>query len=123
MLDEEGNEMLNPDGTTMMTTRIVELPRDISDQYDPIPEPVDLSEEPLTPELAEEIEENEGDITLDVINKLMMEFDPQGSPTSRTTSGSSIEGSTSCISPSVPQKGMPPRRNKSRNHKWRLRHD
>lgn len=78
VLDEEGNEMLNPDGTTMMTTRIVELPRDISDQYDPIPEPVDLSEEPLTPELAEEIEENEGDITLDVINKLMMEFDPQG---------------------------------------------
>ncbi|KAE8305702.1 hypothetical protein GL50803_003666 [Giardia duodenalis] len=75
--DENGNAMLNPDGSPLTKTVVIPLDRDISDQYDPIPEPDDISEE------EEEIEEDEVEeeppikITDELISDIFWEFDKQ----------------------------------------------
>ena len=75
--DENGNAMLNPDGSQMTKTVVIPLDRDISDQYDPIPEPEDISEEEPEPE-DEEVEEDELiEVNDQLIEDLMEEFDPQ----------------------------------------------
>ena len=74
--DENGNAMLNPDGSQMTKTVVIPLDRDISDQYDPIPEPEDISEEELEPE-DEEVEDELIEVNDQLINDLMEEFDPQ----------------------------------------------
>ena len=75
--DENGNPMLNPDGTQMTKTVVVELDRDVSDQYDPIPEPEDISEEELTPEGEDEEEGEMIQVTNELINEIFWEFDKQ----------------------------------------------
>ena len=78
LLDDEGNPVHNPDGTPATTVRVFALPRDISDDYDPIPEPGDLTDEELTPEEEEKEEDKELiKVDDDLIKKLVEEFDPQ----------------------------------------------
>lgn len=78
LFDAEGNPVYNPDGTQATETRVFALPRDISDDYDPIPEPDELTDEELTPEEEEKDEEN-GLIKVDddLLMKILQEFDPQ----------------------------------------------
>lgn len=78
LFDAEGNPVYNPDGTQATETRVFALPRDISDDYDPIPEPGELTDEELTPEPEEKDEEN-GLIKVDddLLMKILQEFDPQ----------------------------------------------
>lgn len=75
--DENGNEMLNPDGSPLTKTVVIPLDRDISDQYDPIPEPEDISEEELEPEGEDEEEGEMIQVTDDLINDIFWEFDKQ----------------------------------------------
>ena len=78
LLDDEGRPVHNPDGTPATVTRVFALPRDISDDYDPIPEPGELTDEELTPEEEEKDEEKELiKVDDDLIKKLVEEFDPQ----------------------------------------------
>lgn len=80
VLDGDGNPQLNPDGTPMMRTFVVPLDRDVSDQYEPIPEPADLTDEELTPEAGDEEEDALIKVDDKLIQDLVMEFDPQALP-------------------------------------------
>lgn len=83
VLDEEGNPVLNPDGTPATVMRFMTLPRDVSDQYDPIPTPPDLSESPVSAEPAEE--EVEPVVVDDaLIKSIQDEFDPQDATNEET---------------------------------------
>lgn len=77
LLDEGGEQVFNPDGTPATVTRVFALPRDISDDYEPIPEPPDLSEQEPTPEPDEPLEEDLIEVNDKLIQDLIQEFDPQ----------------------------------------------
>lgn len=80
LLDEGGEQVFNPDGTPATVTRVFALPRDISDDYEPIPEPPDISEQDLTPEPEEDEEDEMIKVDNKLIQDLIREFDPQDLP-------------------------------------------
>ena len=77
-VDELGNLVLDENGKPVMALRCFALPVDISDYYDSIPEPDDLSEDAVSEE-AELTEEENQLIKVDdtLIKDLIKEFDPQ----------------------------------------------
>ena len=76
-VDELGNPVLDENGKPIMALKCFALPVDISDYYDSIPEPDDLSEDAVSEEA--ELPEEDEMVKVDdkLIKSLMSEFDPQ----------------------------------------------